>query len=501
MGQVVAVVKKKELHGRVEPYIYSSLIKDEYEIIQVNPRDLLSWNRLIVAFNLLYLDLKGKNNELAYKIYYEMVRGTSLGTFIEPFYEEKNSIEKFFEHFENIFKSLKIKGFDPNLSLIPLANNNTILNGSHRVACANKLLIPVYCVKTELEPIVDDYLNLFNRKVPVEYIEMAVVKFIEYSNNCYMAFLWPSSKKYHKKIQQLFSRVVYSKEIKLSLNGVHNLLIELYKHMDWVGTPENNFPGIRQKLVECFPALKPFKVVIFQEDSIEKVRYIKEQARAICNIGYSAIHITDTIEETLRIAKLLLGDNQHHFLNFAKPFKYQHVQNDIENIKVFLSKNNIDFEDIVVDGSLVLALYGIRKNKDVDLLVNDIYKTKFNHCIYNLHDNELKWHGIEKRELLYNPKYFFYYSNIKFVSFLQLYNMKKNRNEAKDRIDLKLMQAYLSKDNFRINLLKLRQSLSYFYIKSFFVCYQLTINMLKIFRIYPFTRKLYKKFTKNKTNA
>ena len=69
----------------------------------------------------------------------------------------------------------------------------------------------------------------------------------------YMAFLWPSGSHSKKEALSKFSNIVYHKKIKLSPQGGLNLLIELYKHMDWVGDKGNGFKGVKQKLIECFP--------------------------------------------------------------------------------------------------------------------------------------------------------------------------------------------------------------------------------------------------------
>ena len=39
-----------------------------------------------------------------------------------------------------------------------------------------------------------NYQYFYDRNIPSEYIEMAVNKFIEYAENVYIAFLWPSGK-------------------------------------------------------------------------------------------------------------------------------------------------------------------------------------------------------------------------------------------------------------------------------------------------------------------
>ena len=125
------VLKKQDLGDKLEPFIYEKLKQDKYEIIEKNPKDLLTWNRLIVAFNLFYLNYKDKHPKLARKVYKEMVRATSLGKYIEPGQEDtKNSLDRFFELFDRTFESIKKNGFDYNKTIVPLVTNSSILGNN-----------------------------------------------------------------------------------------------------------------------------------------------------------------------------------------------------------------------------------------------------------------------------------------------------------------------------------------------------------------------------------
>jgi len=492
------IVKKDSLEGKVEYYIFNQMKEKEYELQEYDATELLTWNRFIVAFNLLYLDLKDKNRDLAEKIYIEMVRATSLGSFKETGFEEtKNNIDIFLKEFENTFNSIKLNGFDSSKSVIPLAKDNSILNGSHRVACAAFLGQKVVCVKTELEPICDDYKNLFDRAVPETYVEMATIKFCEYAKNVHIAFLWPSQKEHMKVTERFFDKVVYKKEIKLTPNGAFNLLFELYKHMDWVGSKENNYIGIQQKLIECFPNFSSFKVIVFQANNIEEVKSIKEKVRNVCKIGYSSIHITDTPEEALRISKLLFNKNGLHFLNYAKPRNFSYVIPKIESFKKILANLQISSNEVVIDGSFVLALYGIRKSLDIDILTESRNEYIFKDTVYDIHDSEVKYHGLNKKDLLWNPEFYFEYMGIKFISFDQLYKMKKNRAETKDINDCEIMEAYLSNNVLKERIVRIRQYILYIRIILLTKARKIISTILKKLKIYEQVKYLYR-YTRGK---
>ena len=65
-------VDKNYLKGRIESFIFDKLKNKNYQIHQIEPTKLLTWNRFIISFNLLYLELKHKNYNLAFEIYNEI---------------------------------------------------------------------------------------------------------------------------------------------------------------------------------------------------------------------------------------------------------------------------------------------------------------------------------------------------------------------------------------------------------------------------------------------
>jgi hypothetical protein len=494
------VVKKEVLINLIEPMIYDRLENQEYEIVNLNSSKLLTWNRLITAFNLYYLKYKNKNKILASTVYKEMIRASSLGTFIEPGQEDlKNNIEQFFISFEATYEDIKKNGFDPTKTLIPLANNNSFLNGSHRIGSSVFLKQDIWCVKTNLHPLYDDWKNLYERNMPQEILEIGIKEFLKYTDNVYCAFLWPSCSSAVEKNKNLFKNILYKKKIKLTSNGAYNLLIELYKHMDeWAGTPQNNFKGIKQKLIECFPQNKyEIEVILFQELSLENVRVLKEKVRKNCNIGYSSVHITDTKEEVQRIGELILNDNGMHFLNYAYPYKYfEHNRFLIEKIKTFIELNNIDRDDFLVDSSTILSLYGIRKNVDIDYLLCSDEELEYSDNDLEEHSSELIYQDINKEDLVYDPKYYFIYQDIKFLSFFQLYRMKENRGETKDKNDCMLMKSFITNDFFSKLKVRIKQNIFYAKIKIKHIIRDLIIIVLKKLNLYTSVKNLYQKFKK-----
>jgi hypothetical protein len=335
----------------------------------------------------------------------------------------------------------------------------------------------------------------------IHTLETAVKCFLKFSNNnTYLAFLWPSGKVNKKKSESYFSNIIYKKEIKLNSNGAINLLFELYKHMDWVGTSRDGFQGIKQKLIECFTTFDSFTILVFHQPSLKDVRIIKEKVRALNGIGYSSIHITDTKEEAIRVSELIFNVNGLHFLNWASPFKYISLYDDLCKFKNYLKDNYIESQDVVVDGSTVLSLYDLRKNNDIDYLSCSDNSIINETNEFEPHDSELMYHEVEKSSLVYDPKYFFIYEGIKFVSFRQTYQMKKNRGEPKDKIDCISMDKILGNPSTPWNSTRIKQLVFYWKIIVFRKIWTMFISILKCTRLYMLVRRLYRLLKSNKDN-
>ena len=488
-------INKIDLTNLIESHLYNELKDESYEVNVKEPYGLMTWNRLDVAFKLIYLEYKNSCKQFAQSIYKEHIRALTLGKYIEPGSLEKNTQEKFITEFNEIFEKISNNGFDAKQSLVPLASDGSIVNGAHRLASAlfaNKMVVTV---NIESVPHVYDYQFFYNRNVPEPSIDMAVSKFIETANNVYIALIWPSASSMDEKLAKLIPNVIYKKDIKFNPNGARNLLIKVYHSETWLGNFNNKFKGVDGKFVECFKNFNPLRVVAFQAESLEKVLSIKQSIRDIFNIGKHSIHITDTKEEAIRVSRLLFNKNSIHFLNYADPYKFTSSESELNKFRNFTQKNQIKNNEILIDGGLLLSLYGLRESKDIDYLSLNTDANLHHQDKINNHDEDLKYHQVNKAVLISDPAYHFYDDDVKFISFHQLYQMKKARGEEKDLNDIKMMDALLDDDTFARYCAAVRQRVYYSKVKL----KSKVIELLKVVKLYELVRALYQK-QKSKKN-
>ena len=127
---------QKSLLQLIEPHFHNELIDKEYKIKTLKAKDLLVHTRFDLAFKILYLENINKKVKFAHRFYKEHIRAFSLGNFKELGNKEKNNIAKYIKNFHEIYKDIKLNGFDSSKTLIPLSSKGYIANGAHRVASA-----------------------------------------------------------------------------------------------------------------------------------------------------------------------------------------------------------------------------------------------------------------------------------------------------------------------------------------------------------------------------
>lgn len=492
MKNIKKALNKPQIKNCIEPFLYEQLPDSEFSVSTIPAKKLLTWNRLDLAFKLFYLELKNQLHEMADTLYEWDIQAQTSGKFSELGNVEKNTFSDYKNLFDVTFNNIAENGFQQDESLIPVARDGSIYNGAHRTSSAILLEKSVTIVELDLPPMICDYRFYYERKVPEQVLEMVVNKFIEFSDdNVYLAFLWPSGKVRRKEAESLFPNVIYRKEITPSHKGAFNLLANLYEGMDWVGEKEDGYPGVNQKLIECFPTLQAYTVVAFQANSLAEVREIKEKVRAIYNIGFSSVHITDTKEEAVNISNLLFNENGLHFLEHATPYKYTKIYNEFDEFSHFLAENDIFKKDVLIDGSTTLALYGIRKNSDLDFVIGDPTKIKEVSIEFDPNGNQLEYHRHSKLELIYNPQNSFIFYGYKFVSFKELHSMKKNRNADRDINDCSMMEAFISNKKMDQFIASLKQKWLYNKIRFTRFRVQLLMKVLKKTGLYIPVKKAY----------
>jgi hypothetical protein len=380
-----------------------------------NPIDLLTYKRFDVPIKYMYAsNLSSNFYKNAYKEHLRVWNNFREGT------PNKNG----FEDFDNAFKSIINSVVDEP---VPVNNEGHLANGAHRLAAALYHQRPINTRNTksnENYPILADYKYFAKKGLSQTIMKRTALEYAKLKPNTHIICLFPIA---HTRIQEVmniiskYCNIFYHSSTQLNSEGQLGLMKEIYLDDGWA-----NEEGIRRKGNQCFMGNPNVTFVLVDGKNLETVKEMKKKIRALFNVGNHSVHINDSHEETVRIAKTVFNDNSIHFLNNRKNISFPKYKKLMTNMK--------PNDNEVITGSTVLSLYGLRDCKDIDLIY-------YNNPPADSHNQYLEtYYKLTLDDIINNPLYHLYYQGFKYVSLNVIKNMKKLRNEQKDIIDVNLIE-------------------------------------------------------------
>lgn len=426
----------------VDEYIASIYNIDEsskIEVLEIDAAQLLSRNRLDIIAKLLYIQSIELNLDNGKEIYKDHIAAVTKNSFIEGGNPEKNSIKKFEKQFNDLIASMKTEGYIEDEYPVPVDENLQILDGAHRVASAIYYNKKIKIAKLPVRAC-DKYNQQFFDKMGFksQYMDQIIQKYIEMKNGIYIVNIWPAANDKDKEINQIISKlsnIVYYKEVYLTEQGAFNYLHQIYSRDSWIGDINNKFSGTYRKLEPCFKGNNPLRVFVIESSSINEVLRIKESIRDLFNIGKHSIHITDTKIEAISMGRIIFNNNSIEFMNYAKPYKFKN------SYKLLKSYKEQCTDEKAITSSMVLSIYGIREANDLDFISLET-NSENNFSYHDSHNYLSKYYGNSIENLIMDPKNYFYYDDVKFLSIQNIAEFKENRKENKDIDDLILIENY-----------------------------------------------------------
>jgi len=381
----------------------------------MNPNDLLTHKRFDVVVKYMYAsNLASEFYKNAYKEHLRIWNG---------FYEGSPR-KRGFEDFDNAFKSIINNTVD---EAVPVNPEGHIANGAHRLAAALYHQRPINIRNTnpdENNYVESDYEYFVKRGLSQSIVKRTALEYAKLKSNTHVMCLFPIA---HKRMTEVIniiekhSNIFYKSSEVFNATGQLGLIKEIYLSDGW-GTEK----AIRKKCKQCFRGMSQVTFVLLDAKNLETVKEMKNKIRALFKVGNHSVHINDTHEDTIRIAKTVFNTNSIHFLNNRKSVSFP-------NYKKLMADTKPN-ENEVITGSTVLSLYGLRDCKDID-------KIYYNNPPSDSHNQYLKnLYKLTLDDIVNNPIYHLYYNGFKYVSLDVIKNMKKTRNEPKDIIDVKLAE-------------------------------------------------------------
>jgi hypothetical protein len=459
---------------------------------------LVSWNRwdILIKKIYVYYFLLYNNNppKWVIKLYNDHIAVLNGGIEEQTIFQTNNkeNINEFINCFNNLIININNNGYNIKYP-IPLSRNKTPLNGGHRIAIGSvmKLKLPYeninenvnlhftsYCFQdrksyeTTMPKIVGKQLK--NKLDDLQNDFVAMNMLLDGLPNRYRIGIFFDLDNFNEKqyiIKDFFDRnkvdIVYKKEVILTKSGIYKLIQHLYE--------DNKQVNINWKTTQVFkinPIKNKYKIIVTifhckNENTLSMLGKsngkLKTELRKKLE-NHHRIHITDNDNDTKMISKLVFHKASIDFINIANVNEFQDLSNQLENYMKYISKlyhinnklnkkkdkflplNEEQFKDMFcITSSFILSLYGIRKNNDIDFiydttLINTRLQTKLDMVSHNkyscLFPNPIK-------NLIHNPKNYFYYLGMKCLNIELILEMKQKRAELpKDINDIKFIKNF-----------------------------------------------------------
>lgn len=443
-------------------YRYSHYLRSlVYETKWVDPVGLVSPNRIDLVLKIAFLQAEQLGMLSAMHIYRSDIAAQTSGTFTEVGNKRKDSFQAYLRDFHTIHDALANGNFDWSHSPVVLAADGSLANGAHRVACGLFTGQQVLAVQTEV-PVQDCSIrNLGRRGLDAGVYEQALVLALPFLGPLALLFVWPSAGNLDSSIEHELGKAIFHKRIDLTSKGKRNLLTDLYAESEWFKESALFVSPLEIKVRECFPGQENnVEVFLFAGEDAAVAARLKQRIRQSKGVRFSVAHSTDTVAEARTLCELLLTQGGRHFVNHSDRVKCDSAQ-IATDIQVEILNEGLHPNEVIVDGSAVLALYGLRKMADLDLLCAERSSKPCRS------PQEATFHGVPVVDLIFDPAYHFSWRGVKFLSLHYLMEFKRSRGEPKDLRDLGIIKALLpqvSTSRVGEGRLRLKWSMRYVYL-------------------------------------
>ena len=308
--------------------------------------------------------------------------------------------------------------------------------------------------------------------------------YIKSQNNLSIIILYPKALKQSNKVKLFYDNLYnngyihYEKDIKINYIMMYNLLYLLYadenkmnshnkimNKLNYIGFTYNNFNIIKiivykhyNQNIKINGSSSPYKTIL-------RTIFLEENQEI-----YDYLHISSNDNQVYEYSNIFFNKNTLNALKKQKCWRLFEMNKSIKKfniLKNFLYNNNLnEIENTLIINSSVLFSYGIREIKNIsgiilkgNIKVNEINKlnNKYHYnIIYDdnkILDNKMNIEWINKfknyadilgvsdyRELVMNPKYYYYFMGCKLLRLKYEILLKLNKYLPQDIADLLILK-------------------------------------------------------------
>jgi hypothetical protein len=362
----------------------------------------------------------------------------------------KRSPEDFLSSFDRVLQDTAASPEEGLDTVVPVTLDGSPLNGAHRVAAAVLHGRKVRTMPLEVVPANARYDgNYFDHLVatrgdggePRLVLSMAL-EFIRIAPACQVVVLFPHVRSRRVEVDELLARhgrTVWAFDRQyVDVRSQRALVRLLYEGEQWLGDASNGFAGAASKADPCFQPGVDVRFVLLQPFEGADLTAMKRDVRALFDVGNHCVHVTDTVPECDRILRttwdtpafdLYQRTLQQWMPAFAAQF------GAFRAAVVAAGRE----EEVVVTGSAVLALFGLRDSADMDHLHLGPPVVVAQRDDIGSHDAYVATYPAAVAELVLDPAWHLVVDGVRFLRPAGLRAFKAKRGEPKDHDDLVLL--------------------------------------------------------------
>ncbi|MCT7976254.1 hypothetical protein [Laspinema olomoucense] len=418
-------------------------IHDENIVAIVDPKELINYYRFDLMAKYIYAKYRelGIESDWALKLYCNNVK--TMNGYKEPDGSGKEGKTAFIEEFNRVLDSIKESGFDTINGLVPMVNDYLVDGGHRTVACLLYNCEIAALLTTEIDennpPIPLDYRHFEDRGFKGIFSDAMALEYCRLKPNTYLVIIEPSFLGKSQEVEDILKaqgRIYYQKDVFLWKSG----MAHFKHHLALITGSQKKKP----------PRSGITRVYVFESETLEEAIAAKQKLNALWDYKTESVYLTQTHEQTLELAELLLNENSIRFLNRTQLNPSSRFHEQLSKYRQELEENQIDSEWVCLSDRAVLAAYGIRDCDQLDVLHKGFDQiTQL--AIASSHNSQLPANGLQKDDIIFNPEHYFYYAGLKFASLDTVIALKQARKTPQDLEDLQAISTFL-------NAQKLRQS-------------------------------------------
>lgn len=438
-------IPRDTIISRLNPHLLNLLkISPEHDTEIVTATQLLTPARFDLMAKVIYAKHRALGCGLSWATYVYREHLRIFNDFNEGDSSGKNNFSDYQQCFDELLDSILSTGFNQNISMLPVGEGAQIIDGAHRLGAAlvHNLTVPV--IHFDVSPDRFDYHYFCKRGLAEEILDAMALEYCRLSPHVKIAALFPVARQHlHTSVSLIGkTKIIYEKKLTLTNRGRGNFIRLLYAGEHWVGDGRVETAGVRDHIENRFDHRQPVTLIFFEHEDLDTLQQVKHHIRMEIGLGNHSIHISDSHTETCRIAEVVLNQGGRHWLNHHRVKKFPIFLQLLNSYKTCLPTETLGRGQFCVDGSSVLASYGIRDVNDLDYLSlpssASLHSEQENISCHNAESQHYE-HRIE--DLITDPRMHFYYQGLKFLTIEQLQYMKSSRNDPKDRLDIHRIKA------------------------------------------------------------